>query len=255
MNTKMKVLSLALVGLCGFAGSAIAACPAGPTTANGGAWTSATQLPDAASSPLTITTPGLDSSECKLVASLPANDTAAAATVRYNHAASEPSYRAQFLIDTSGLSAFNDTTESIVVFQAPASTANAGYNRLLRVALVAGPSGAKRVRFIAQKGAGGPTVGQTFATDLTPGVHTVEFKLQVGAGATGNLKYWIDAPAGTTEPAVSGELPNLDNQAWSGVSAAQLGLTAPSAPWAAAHGGQTVGFDRFDSRRQTYIGS
>ena len=37
MNTKMKLLSLALVGLCGFAGSAMAACPAGPTTADGGA--------------------------------------------------------------------------------------------------------------------------------------------------------------------------------------------------------------------------
>ncbi len=32
MNTKMKVLSLAIVGLFGFAGSALAACPAGPTT-------------------------------------------------------------------------------------------------------------------------------------------------------------------------------------------------------------------------------
>jgi len=255
MNTKMKVLSLALVGLCGFAGSAMAACPAGPTTANGGAWTSATQLPDATSSPLTITTPGLDATECKLTASLPANDTAAAATVRYNHAASEPSYRAQFLIDTTALSAFNDTTESVAVFQAPATTANAGYNRLLRVVLVAGPSGAKRVRFIAQKGAGGPTVGQTFATDLIAGVNRIEVNLQVGAAAAGNLKYWVNAPAGTTEPAFSGQIQNLDNAAWGGVSAAQLGLTAPTAAFSASHGAQAVGFDRFDSRRQTYIGS
>jgi hypothetical protein len=34
----------------------------------------------------------------------------------------------------------------------------------------------------------------------------------------------------------------------------QLGLTAPTTPFSAAHGGQVVGFDTFDSRRQTYIG-
>jgi hypothetical protein len=254
MNAKMKVLSLALVGLCGYAGSALAVCPAGPTTANGGAWTSITQLPDATSSPMAIVTPGLDSSECKLTAALPANDTAAAATVRSNHAASEPNYRAQFLIDTTALSAFNDTTESVAVFQAPASTANAGYNRLLRVVLVAGPAGAKRVRFIAQKGAGGPTVGQTFATNLLPGVNRVELKLTVGAGAAGALNYWVNAAAGTVEPAASGTIANLDNAAWTGVSAAQLGLTAPTATFAASHGAQVVGFDTFDSRRQTYIG-
>ena len=45
MNTKMKVLSLALVGLAGFAGSAMAACPNGPTVAEGRAWSSKTVLP------------------------------------------------------------------------------------------------------------------------------------------------------------------------------------------------------------------
>jgi hypothetical protein len=255
MNAKMKVLSLALVGLCGYAGSAMAVCPTGPTIADGGAWTSATELPDHTSSPLNITTPGLDTSECKLTASLQANNTAAAATVRYNHAASEPSYRAQFLIDNTGLSGFNDFTESVAVFQAPATTAANGYNRLLRVVLVPGPSGAKRVRFIAQKGAGGPTVGQTFATDLLPGINTIEINLQVGAAGAGNLKYWVNAGPGTTEPAFSGEIQNLDNSAWGGVSAAQLGLTSPTAAFSTNHGGQAVGFDRFDSRRQTYIGS
>ena len=59
MNAKMKVLSIALVGLCGFAGSAMAACPAGPTTAEGGAWTSKAVLPPSTSA-LAIATPGLD---------------------------------------------------------------------------------------------------------------------------------------------------------------------------------------------------
>ncbi|HEU4663889.1 MAG TPA: hypothetical protein VFS55_07650 [Dokdonella sp.] len=253
MNAKMKVLSIALVGLCGFAGSAMAACPAGPTTADGGAWTSATQLPDATSSPLAIATPGLDGTECKLTAALAPNDTASAAFVRYNHAASEPSYRAHFIVDTTALTNFADSTTSVVVFQAPASAVNEGFNRLLRVAIVAGPSGAKRVRFIAQRGGLVP-IGQTFGTNLVNGINHIEVNLQVGAGAAGDLKYWVNTTPGTTEPAASGELPNLNNAGWGGVSAAQLGLTAPTAPYSSAHGGELVGFDRFDSRRQTYIG-
>ena len=66
MNTKMKLLSLAVVGLCGFAGSALAACPAGPTTAEGGAWGSKSVLGGA----IAISTPGYESSECKMDASI-----------------------------------------------------------------------------------------------------------------------------------------------------------------------------------------
>ena len=126
MNTKMKILSLAIVGLVGFAGSAFAVCPAGPTTAEGGAWTSKVELPDHTSSPLTIVPTGLDSSSCHLTSALQAGNTAAASTVRFTHAASEPNYRAQFLVDNTALSAFNDTTESVVLFQSPATTAAGG---------------------------------------------------------------------------------------------------------------------------------
>ncbi|GAA0705842.1 hypothetical protein [Dokdonella soli] len=252
MNTKMKVLSLALIGLCGFAGSAMAACPAGPTTAQGGAWTSAIQLPDATSSPLAIVAGGLDGSACKLTSAL-APTTSASAAVRYTHAASEPSYRFQFLVDPSAFSAFN-ATDSVVIFQAPATTAANGFNRLLRVSLVAGPAGAKRVRFIAQCGSAGFLCAQSFATDLLPGVNRIEGKLTVGAGAAGSFTYWVNAAAGTTEPAASGTIANLNNAAWGGVSAASLGLAAPTQTFADTHGNQIAGFDAFDSRRQTYIG-
>jgi hypothetical protein len=252
MNTKMKVLSLALVGLCGFAGSAIAACPAGPTTAEGGAWTSKSVLPPSTSS-LAITSPGLDTTECALSSSL-GPSTTASAFVRYNHAASEPNYRFQFLVDTSALSDFS-STDNVVVFQAPATNTANGFNRLLRVSIVAGPAGAKRVRFIAQCGTGTFSCGQTYATDLIDGVNTIEGKLVVGAGAAGSLSYWVNAAPGTTEPAASGTIANLDNAAWGGVSAAALGLTAPSAAFKTNHPTQVVKFDRFDSRRQTYIGS
>jgi len=251
MNAKMKVLSLALVGMFGYVGGAIAACPAGPTTAEGGAWTSKAVLPPSTSA-LTIANPGLDGSECRLDSSLgPA--TTASAFVRYNHAASEPSYRFQFLVDTSALSSFS-ATDNVVVFQAPATNTANGFNRVLRVMLVAGPAGAKRIRFIAQCGAGTFTCAQTFATDLVNGVNRIEGKLSVGAGAAGSLTYWVNAASGTTEPAASGNIANLDNAAWGGVSAAVLGLTTPSAAFKGSHATQVVKFDRFDSRRQTYIG-
>lgn len=255
MNTKMKVLSLALVGLCGFAGSAMAAgCPNGPTTTDGGAWTSATELPTHADSPLSIQPGGLDGSACRLDTQLQAGNIAAASSVRYNHAAPEPNYRFQFLVDTHNLSAFNSTTDNVVVFQAPSSTAANGFNRLLRVTLVAGPSGAKRVRFVLQTGSGSFTTGQTFATNLIDGVNRIEGKLTVGAGAAGTFSYWVNAAAGTTEPTPSGTIGNLDNAAWGGVNAANLGLAAPSQSFADNHGAQVVSFDTFDSRRNTYIG-
>lgn len=251
MNTKMKVLSLALIGAFGYVGVASAACPAGPTTTDGGAWTSQSVLPPTTSS-LAIASPGLDSSECKLSSSLGPSLTASA-FVRYNHAAPEPSYRFQFLVDTNSLSSFSGA-DSVVLFQAPAGTAANGFNRLLRVSLVAGPAGAKRVRFAAQCGTGTFTCAQTYATDLQPGVNRVEGFLTVGAGAAGELKYWVNAAAGTSEPATSGSIANLDNSAWGGVSAAAMGLTAPSAAFKANHATQVVGFDTFDSRRTTYIG-
>jgi len=256
MNAKMKVLSLALVGMFGYVGGAIAACPAGPTTAEGGAWTSKAQLPSAAGSPMNIATPGLDGTECKLTVALQAGSTSAASFVRYNHSAPEPSYRFQFLIDTTNLVAFSGSS-NVVILSAPASTVANGSNVLLRATLVAGASaGTNRVRFIAAKGAAPFTAGSTSPTDLSPGIHRVEGKLTVGAGGAGMLTYWIDAPSGTTEPAACGtcSIANLDNAAWGGVNAVTLGLTSPSLAFVSANGGKVVGFDRFDSRRQTYIG-
>ena len=254
MNAKMKVLSLALVGLCGYAGSALAVCPAGPTIAEGGAWTLKIELPNHAGSPVNVVAGGLEASACKLTASLQANTTSAAAAVRYNHAASEPNFRFQYLIDTTNVTAFT-ASANVVLLNNPSSAVANGSNSLLKVLLVPGAAaGTHRIRFVGAKGTLPFVSGVTSPTDLSPGVHRVEGKLTVAAGATGALSYWIDAPAGTTEPAATGTLGSLDNAAWGGVSAAVLGLSGPAAAFASTHGGQIVGFDTYDSRRQTYIG-
>jgi hypothetical protein len=251
MNTKMKVLSLALVGLCGFAGSAIAACPAGPTTGEGGAWTNKVV---SSGSHLAISSPGLDATECKLDADI-AGSLTGSALVTYTHAASEPSYRFQFLVNPDALGSFS-LTDNVTVFRGVSTTANGlGYG--LQVLLTPGSSGTRRLRFTAACNNPGNNYRCSAATttNLPAGVVTVEGKLTFGAGAAGQLDVWVNAGSGTSEPPVTLSIPNLDNTAWGGITQVFLGLVAPNVPFKNAHAGQVVSFDRFDSRRQTYIGS
>lgn len=254
MNAKMKVLSLAMVGLCGFAGTAMAACPAGPTTTEGGAWSSKFVTSGSA---FTIVPGGLEPttpSACKATSAL-AKSITAAATVTDDSPANEPSYRFQFLVDPSAFSNFN-ATDSVVLFRANSASAANGSSQMLTVYLVAGSTAsAKRLRFVAAcNTAPSFKCGSNFAVDLPAGVTRVEGKLTTGAAAAGGLSYWVNAAAGTSEPATSGAIASLDNAAWVGVKRAILGLAAPTTAYANAHANEPAGFDAFDSRRQTYIG-
>jgi hypothetical protein len=254
MNAKMKVLSLALIGLCGYAGSALAVCPAGPTTAQGGAWTASSASPGShvaiAPGGLEPTTP----SACKLNTDIAASLTGTA-TVSYTGAASEPSYRFQFLVDPAAFGSFS-LTDFVQVFRANSAAAANATNNVLQVTLVAGAGGTRRVRFNAACNvpANGYRCSAQTTTDLPAGVVRIEGKLTFGAGGAGQLQAWINAPAGTTEPAATLTIANLDNTAWAGAQQAILGLGNPSTPFKNAHNGQIAGFDAFDSRRQTYIG-
>lgn len=248
MNTKMKVLSLALVGLAGFAGSAMAACPAGPAIADGGAWTSKTTLSGGA---LAISTPGLDSSDCKLDSSL-GNSFASIATVQDDSPSAEPRYRFQFLINADATGAFS-FTDGVQAFTASAATAVNGRRELVTVQVTPGNGGAKQLTFVVSCDNAATQYRCLLTTaDLPAGMNRVEGDLTVGA--TGGLKYWLNAPAGTTEPTPTGSL-TVNNTAWGGVDTAVLGLSAPSPAYKTAHANQIVSFDRFDSRRTTYIGN
>lgn len=249
MNTKMKVLSLALVGLCGFAGSAMAACPGGPAVADGGAWTSKAQL---SGGTVAIATPGLDSSECKLNAAL-GGSFASLATVLDDTPANEPRYRFQFLVNADATGNFG-ATDAVSIFSANAAAAAHGRTPILQLALVPGAGGAKRISFVAScaTGTNFRCAGQT--ADLPAGVNRIEVDLTVGA--SGTMKYWLNAAAGTTEPAETGSIAITGGNAdWTGVDKGVLGLGSPSPSFKNNHAGQAIGFDTFDSRRTTYIGS
>jgi hypothetical protein len=244
MNAKMKVLALALLGLAGYAGSAVAGCPSSPVPP----WASTTSLSGGS---IAIVAGGLDGSTCRADASIAAS-LASVATVTDTTPANETRYRFQFLIDPSNLGTFNSTDFAAIFRANSAATAN-GTQNLLNVTLVAGPGGSKRVRFNAACAAGQNfRCAQSDTNDLPATPSRVEADLTIGATAT--LRWWINAPQGTSEPPVSGTLNIGDNTAWVGVDTAIMGLSGPSVPFKDTHAGQAVGFDTFDSRRQTYIG-
>ena len=252
MNAKMKVLSLAMMGMFGYAGAAVAGCPAGPTPPDGGAWTSEFVTTGSA---FTIVPGGLEPntpSACKATSAL-ASSLAAAATVTDDTPANEPSYRFQFLVDPTAFGNFS-LTDSVVVFRANSGTTANGTLQMLTVYMIGGSGGAKRLRFVASCSAAGFQCASQMTTDLPAGTARVEGKLTTGAGAAGEFDYWVNAAQGTTEPAPTDTIPNLDNAAWVGVDKAILGLAQPTSAFKNAHASQAAGFDAFDSRRVTYIG-
>jgi hypothetical protein len=249
MNAKMKVLALALLGLAGYAGSAVAGCPSSPVPP----WSSEAQL---GGGTVAISTGGLDGSACKMDAALGAS-LASVATVVDTTPANEVRYRFQFLFNADATGSFG-ATDGAVVFSANAAAAANGRTPVVQVGLTPGTSGAKRLTFVAScaSGANFRCVGQT--TDLPAGMNRIEVDLNVGADGVGYLKYWLNAAQGTaTEPPETGSIAiSGGNADWTGVDTGVMGLgsATPSYIGATGHAGQIVSFDTFDSRRATYIG-
>lgn len=234
------MLGLGALAAFGFASSAFAQCPSSPVPP----WSGQTQTQGA----VAIVAGGYDGTSCKMSSVLNAGASSfASAIVRDDTPSSEPRYRAQFLIDAdalTGLSSFQGAS----VFAAQAANTHLSSNVILRIAIRGGAS--KALNFIAadENGSGGVTQG---SVPLAAGVNRVEFDLTTGA--SGQLKVWINA-TGTSEPAATITLSNLNNAAWGGVDAAGMGLSAANSLFRTSHGGRAVFFDEFDSRRQTYIG-
>jgi hypothetical protein len=246
MNAKMKVLALALLGLAGYAGSAVAGCPASPVPP----WSAAPQLSGGV---VAITAGGLDGSACKMDASLGPSFASLAAVVD-NTPNAEPRYRFQFLVNPDALGTFS-ATDAVQIFSANAAAPANGRSQILQAALTPGTSGAKRITFVAScdGGTGFRCVAQT--ADLPAGVSRVEVDLQIGP--TGSVRYWLNAGPGTSEPPETGSVTVTGgNDSWNGgVDSGVMGLGAPTPNFLNTHAGQIVSFDTFDSRRQTYIGS
>jgi hypothetical protein len=242
MNAKMKVLSLALVGLCGYAGSALAVCPTGPTTAEGGAWTSSSHL----NGTLAITTPGLDTSECKLESKLTVNGPGGTAFVRDNSPATEPRYRAQFIVNTDSITSLN-SIQSAQIFSATTDTAVSGVSQLVRLNVFGNLAGSQKLLGIVTACTGQPSNICSDTVQLAAGNNRVEIDWNK---ASGYLKVWVNHNVeGSPDKNIT-----ANNAAWSGVDFATLGLASASAGFRTVALNKVVSFDTFDSRRTTFIG-
>jgi hypothetical protein len=248
MNAKMNLLALALLGLAGYAGSAVAGCPSSPVPPwSGVANTQGT---------VTIVAGGLDASACKMEAQFSAGASGfASATVRDDTPANEPRYRARFLINADGIinlgsfSAVQVETSNAAAAYPPAN----GFLYAFRLTMSGAAGGAKNLNIIAAN-EGQPNNVTLTSAPLTAGTNSVEIDWQVAStpgGSDGSLTYWIN---NNVEGTPTGSLTGLSNSGWVGVDSTYLGLAAPNSLFTANNTAMPADFDTFDSRRQTFIG-
>jgi len=241
MNTKMKVLSLALVGMGGFAfaGVAAAACPAGPDIAHGGAWTADNQLGGTA----VIATPGYAGTACRLDSTL-TGDASSFATVEDDSPSAEPRYRAQFIIDADNLTSLG-LVDASYIFTAQSSTGTVPVS----LSIVGDGSGGHLVSyFVPDSTSSSGSDSGSFA--LVAGPNYVEFDVDNGADGTPHFSIWVNNNVEAS--------PNFTTTTFNNGSAvvdtAFLGLAGPTPGYVGSSDALAVGFDQFDSRRTTFIG-
>lgn len=248
MNMKMKTLSLAVLGLAGlaFAGSASAACVAG----NLSAW-SATQ---AVGGTVTVASGGLEAptpSECRLDTAITANSGSAGAYVRDDTPANEARYRAQFLMDVGNLTGLN-SAQPVKLFVASTLTPSQSVPDVVTLTVYGNAAGTNKVLGISVADTGSAVTGyrKSGVVPLTGLTGTIRVEIDYVKSATGSLKVWVN---NSTEASPNTTV-TVDNNAWGGVDSANLGLSGASAAYRAAQINKIVKFDKFDSRRQTFIG-
>ena len=230
MNTKMKVLSLALIGAFGYAGVASAACPSSaspPWTAEG-----------ALGGTLAIASPGYDGTECRLDSAL-TGGLASFATVQDDSPNGEARYRAQFIVNADSLASMG-FTDAAYLF-----TANSGAGPQVSLSIVGDGAGGRLVSFTVPNAsaAGGSDVG---SVAMASGENYIEFDLD----SSGHFSLWVN---NNNESAPDFTNSSFDNGGAT-IETAFLGLAGPTPGYMSKYSGTAVGFDQFDSRRQSFIG-
>jgi len=257
MNNQSKPIAaifLAVGGLC-LSTVSFAQCPASPT-----AWTSTTQT----GGTIVVNTPGYASTTCKMVATVtPGATEAAQVRVRDETPAGEIRYRAKFLMNANGLGvAASNARVKIFNGQIPNGSG------VFQLKLTGAASGYAVTGFASCRNSTENDGRCRFSFPLPAGdlVHRIELewvKATSDAATDGTLRYWVNAagaapaPTGTAFGAGGAGLRNFNFQ--DGVTAqavdqVNLGLIRPNLNYISQEIGNGVGFDEFESRRQTYIG-
>jgi hypothetical protein len=252
-NVMMKTLSMAVLGLVGmsFAGASMAACPSDPA-APAGPWASKT----VSAAVLSITTPGLVTTECKVTVAFNANSAVfAKAIVTDTTPENEARYRGRFYLDTTALTGLTTVLRQAKIFNASSTTAPAALTSEELIIGLSGAGGVPNVVFtIADSTQGSNARVITVPLPVPNGVNRIEFDL--GQGASAQFRYWVHAGnVASTDAAPTGTITGVNNSGWSGITQASLGLFAGNANFRTAYGPtDTVSLDEFDTRRTTFIG-
>lgn len=169
----------------------------------------------------------------------------AAGFVHYRRAQPATLLRYGFRVDTTAWLP-DLPTDAAQLFSASSPNVISGNASLLTVFLVGvSGSGPQLAWSAAASGAAGRYVA--FST-LAPGVHTVRMEIATGAGTAGVVRYWVDHAFGDPpDGVVDDNGAGLDNAAWGGVIAAEIGLSSASARFRANHAGSALVFDRVES--------
>jgi len=284
-SLKMKALAVAVFGLAGMGvmGSAFAACPDPAANSNqgyatpNGPWSG--EFITSATIAAANTGLGPHGGSCHMLTNYNAGAQGNARVfVEFDDTSDEQRYRARFYVDLSTLNGnFNNSAQQTVIFSANSNQFPTGVsNSVVRVFLVGGAT--KVFRFlIADSGllAGSGFKTVNFNAPTQAGVNRIEFDYNTATGsactaanAHGSFCAWVTdgaaASGADNAPTVVTNNPYLLTGAtydpsgaagWSGMDNAQLGLTSPSPQLlTSAAVSQVIGFDEFDSRRQTFIG-
>lgn len=252
MNMKMKTLSMAVLGLVGFAatGVAMAQCPTiAPATP--APWTAMSVL---SGNGISIA-PGYDGTSCALrVALNQSSSPAAKAFVLDGTPANETRYRAQFIVDASGIT-LTAANRTAVILNVLGGTAPAGGTANMAQVVLRGTGSAPGLRIFAGDTTQPSKYQQVDVVLPNPtGANRVEIDLTTGANAS--MRYWVsNISTVTTDGAPTGTLSALNNTAWTGVDQIFLGLATASTFYRQNFTNTSYVFvDQFDSRRQTFIG-
>jgi hypothetical protein len=232
MNTKMKVLALALLGLAGYAGSAVAGgCPDSPVPP----WTAVNALGGSAA----IADGGYAGTSCRLDSSL-TGDASSFATVQDDTPNAEPRYRAGFIVNADSLVNLG-LVDAVFVFSA---TSTSSPNPPVQLSVVGDGAGGHLISYIVANGA---TV-LSGSVPLAAGENQVQFDYDTTSSATGpRFAIWVNGTDENT-PSFTSPITNTGT-----VDTAFLGLAGATPTYLSAFNGTAVGFDQFDSRRQTFI--
>lgn len=247
ISTKMKLLSLAILGLGGIALAGSAAAQSCPSTPD--AWSSSNV---GGNGTMTIGSPGMNSTNCKLeltIGTLPNTR----ALVTDNSPSNEPRYRARFYLDLSGaVSSLTVPNQQVLIFSSLADNGPPTVNTSELYMTLLGSGSGPAVRMYVANGTSYKIVTVPLPSSSN-NQYRIEIDLSQGTGSN-NFRYWVTDAAATTNDTSPTGTESVDNTGWSGVTMTNLGLFTTSAAFRTAVSGKTIAFDEFDSRRQTFIG-